>query len=175
MMTTYDISYNGSLDLSVLTNDDIVGGYTITFTNPSNGTVSESNGVFSYSSNLVFVGGDQFFYEICSDVCPDECSTATVSLNVGNDASCAIPNIFSPNNDGVNDEFIIPCLSTSQNPNNEVSIFNQWGDEVFRDAPYLNNWKGTYKGEDLPTGTYFYIIDLGDGNSPLAGYLVLER
>jgi len=96
-------------------------------------------------------------------------------LTVGGDATCEIPTIFSPNNDGINDEFIVPCLSTDKYPNNVVSIFNEWGDEVFRQAQYLNDWKGTYKGEDLPTGTYFWIIDFGDGTTPTSGFLVLER
>ena len=172
---TYDVSYNGSLDLDVLANDNIIGGYTISFTEATNGTITEDNGVFSYASNLVYVGADEFIYEICSDICPDECSTATVTLTVGGDATCEIPTIFSPNNDGINDEFIVPCLSTDKFPNNEVSIFNEWGDEVFRQSQYQNNWQGTYKGEDLPTGTYFWVIDLGDGTTPTSGFLVLER
>jgi len=171
----YDISYNGSLDLDVLTNDDIIGEYTISYTNPTNGTITEADGVFSYASNLVYVGVDEFIYEICSDICPDECSTATVTLTVGGDATCKIPTIFSPNNDGINDEFIVPCLSTDKFPNNVVSIFNQWGDEVYRQAQYQNNWQGTYKGENLPTGTYFWVIDFGDGITPTSGFLVLER
>ncbi len=171
----YDVSYNGSLDLDVLANDNIIGGYTISFTNPTNGTLNENNGIFSYEANLVYVGADEFIYEICSDICPDECSTATVTLTIGGDATCVIPTIFSPNNDGINDEFIVPCLSTDLYPNNEVSIFNQWGDEVFRQARYLNDWQGTYKGEDLPTGTYFWIINFGDGTTPKDGFLVLER
>lgn len=171
----YDISYNGSLDFDIVTNDNIFGGYTISFTNAMNGTVTENNGTFTYESNLVYVGTDEFTYEICSDICPSECSTGTVTLTVGEDASCEIPTIFSPNNDGINDEFIVPCLSTDKYPNNVVSIFNEWGDEVFRQAQYQNDWQGTYKGEDLPSGTYFWVIDLGDGTTPTSGFLVLER
>jgi len=169
------VSYNGTSDINVLSNDALTSEYSISFTSPTNGTLTENNGVFSYASNFGYVGGDEFTYEICSELCPDECSIATVTLSVGADATCAIPSIFSPNNDGINDEFIVPCLSTAQYPNNEVAIFNQWGDEVFRDGPYLNDWRGTYKGEDLPTGTYFYVVDLGDGTAPMSGFLVLER
>ncbi len=169
------VSYNGSSDVNVFSNDAVPAGYSISFTSPTNGTITENNGVFSYTSSFGYVGTDQFSYEICSELCPDECSTATVTLDVGSDATCAIPSIFSPNNDGINDEFVVPCLSTSTYPNNEVSIFNQWGDEVYREGPYLNDWRGTYKGEDLPTGTYFYVVDLGDGSEPMSGFLVLER
>ena len=171
----YDIGYNSSSELEVLVNDIVFGSYNISFSEPSYGTLSFENEIFIYSSNLTFVGTDEFTYEICSELCPDECATGVVALNIGMDATCTIPNIFSPNNDGINDEFIVPCLSTDQFPNNEVSIFNQWGDEVFRTAEYLNDWKGTYKGEDLPTGTYFFVVDFGDGLKPKTGFLILER
>ncbi|MEL6636311.1 MAG: gliding motility-associated C-terminal domain-containing protein [Bacteroidota bacterium] len=75
----------------------------------------------------------------------------------------------------VNDFFIIPCLATGDFPQNALSIYNQWGDEVFQAAPYQNDWRGTYKGEELPVGTYYYVISFGPGESPQSGFLVLER
>ena len=147
----------------------------IKLSHPTNGTLTDVGGVITYTPGLGFIGADQFVYEVCSETCPDECTTGTVTLGVGDDATCDIPSIFSPNNDGINDEFVVPCLSTIAFPNNEVSVFNQWGDEVFREAGYSNDWRGTFKGEDLPTGTYFYVVDLGDGSTPMSGFLVLER
>jgi gliding motility-associated-like protein len=94
---------------------------------------------------------------------------------VGEDAACDVPTIFTPNEDGVNDEFVVPCLATDKFPDNVVSIFNQWGDQVYRSKPYANNWKGTYDGQDLPVGTYFYVIEFGNGESVQSGFLVLER
>ena len=172
----FDISFNGQLALDVTANDFLPGNYNITFTNPSHGNVTlNSSGEMTFVSDLVYVGVDEFSYEICSDFCPDECSTATVTLIVGADAQCIVPTIFTPNNDGVNDEFIVPCLGTDDFEKNKVMIFNQWGDEVFRAAPYQNDWRGTFKGEDLPSGTYFTIIDFGKGDVPVSGFLVLER
>ncbi|MBI5916067.1 MAG: gliding motility-associated C-terminal domain-containing protein, partial [Bacteroidetes bacterium] len=84
--------------------------------------------------------------------------------------------IITPNNDGVNDAFVIPCLANiDRYPNSTVSIFNQWGDEVFHAEPYLSDWEGTFDGEDLPASTYFYIIDLGNGEKPMSGYLIIQR
>jgi len=55
-------------------------------------------------------------------------------------------------------------------------IYNQWGDQVFHAQPYNNDWQGTYNGDDLPVGTYYYVIDLNDGTTPqFVGFLVLER
>ena len=79
------------------------------------------------------------------------------------------------NGDNVNDYFIIPCLSSSSFPNSSVSVFNQWGDEVFKSIRYENNWDGRYNGEALPVGTYFFVVDFGDGQKPQSGFVQLER
>ena len=142
---------------------------------PSKGSVEDlGNGVFRYQANPSFSGIDAFSYEICPLGC--ECTVVPVLVVIGAETACRIPNVFTPNGDGVNDAFIIPCLTnTDQFPNNEVTIFNQWGDEVFRGLGYNNSWQGTYNGEDLPTGTYFYVINFGDGTPPSNGYIIIQR
>jgi len=70
-----------------------------------------------------------------------------------------IPNAITPDNgDGYNDYWHIRALE--RYPDNEVRIINRWGDEVFFEAPYQNNWRGTWKGENLPGATYYYIIKI---------------
>ena len=71
-----------------------------------------------------------------------------------------IPNVITPNNDGFNDVWYIRDLEGY--PNNEVRIVNRWGDEVFEQTPYENKWAGTWKGQDLPGGTYYYILIIHD-------------
>lgn len=64
---------------------------------------------------------------------------------------------FTPNGDGVNDVFVINI----DNPDNEVVIFNRWGDEVARFTGYNNDdvaWDGTNKYGEIITGTYYYVI-----------------
>jgi len=89
-------------------------------------------------------------------------------------------NVLSPNGDGVHDVFQIACIENY--PNNSIQIFNRWGIEVFKQEGYNNTWGGnsdgrsTYdKNEKLPVGTYFYILDLGDGTMSRTGYLYLTR
>jgi gliding motility-associated-like protein/uncharacterized repeat protein (TIGR01451 family) len=109
-------------------------------------------------------------------------------INPNNDSSEAevipvcltIYNEFSPNNDGVNDEFVIDCLERF--PNNRVEIYNRWGNLVFSQNGYNNDWTGTSntntvvnRGDDLPVGTYYYIIDLKDGSEPRMGWLYINR
>ncbi|MEL7120918.1 MAG: gliding motility-associated C-terminal domain-containing protein, partial [Bacteroidota bacterium] len=164
-------------EFSVLTNDTILRDSSVSILSPpSNGTLVEiTEGVFQYKPDANFVGTDQFTYELCSNTC--ECSVATVTLEVGGDAECVAPNIITPNNDGINDTFVVPCLLNVQAfAQSRVFIFNQWGDEVFRsERPYNNDFNGTFNGEDLPVGTYFYIIELDENTEPMKGYFYIHR
>ena len=87
------------------------------------------------------------------------------------------PEVFTPNDDGKNDYFEIPNLELY--PNNSIVIFNRWGNKVFEASPYLNDWDGRNHfglrigGDRLPAGTYFYILNLGDGSEPRKGYVYL--
>jgi gliding motility-associated-like protein len=54
-------------------------------------------------------------------------------------------------------------------------VFNRWGDKVFEQENYQNDWKGTHNGQNLPPATYFYIIELGEGNEPVQGYVSIMR
>ena len=89
-----------------------------------------------------------------------------------------IPEGFSPNGDGTNETFIITGLE--EYPNNSIVIVNRWGNKVYESAPYNNDWDGTNmfgvsKGKTLPVGTYFYILDPGDGQKALKGYIYLNK
>jgi gliding motility-associated-like protein/uncharacterized repeat protein (TIGR01451 family) len=90
-----------------------------------------------------------------------------------------IPEGFSPNGDGINENFII--LGIEAYPNNQILILNRWGNKVFDAKPYNNEWSGKNMygigvgGDDLPEGTYFYILDLGNGSKPIKGYIYLKR
>ncbi len=90
-----------------------------------------------------------------------------------------IPEGFSPNEDGINDLFVIRGIKNY--PNNNFTIFNRWGDKVFEATPYENTWNGSCSkglqigGDALPTGTYFYVLDLGDGSKVIKGTIYLNR
>jgi len=89
-------------------------------------------------------------------------------------------NEFSPNDDGVNDTFVINCID--QYPDNELTIYNRWGNVVYKMKGYNNNFRGLSNGrsvltqsELLPVGTYYYVLDLGNGSKPIVGWLYLNR
>jgi gliding motility-associated-like protein len=88
-----------------------------------------------------------------------------------------IPVGISPNNDGLNDRFIIENL----NPTDKVriEIYDRLQSLVFRDANYKNNFEGVgnQKGlvsNDLPDGTYYYILNFND-SKPIIGYIIINR
>lgn len=89
-----------------------------------------------------------------------------------------IPEGFSPNGDLTNDVFEI--LGISHFPQNELVIFNRWGTKIFDAAPYKNDFNGVsnaaYKTSNaiLPVGTYFYVLDLGNGSDLLKGSIYLN-
>lgn len=175
---TYTIPFNGTgTMLDIAANDATPSAYTTTITEqPSNGTITVNNdGSVEFLPTAGYAGADEFTYMICSDACPGICATAVVALVIGEDVACEAPSIITPNGDGINDEFIVSCLNSTTYENNTVVIFNQWGDEVYRKRQYLNDWMGTYEGNDLPASTYFYVVDLGDGSEPMTGFLIIER
>lgn len=167
-------------NFSVIDNDVIPGSlpgiFSINVTSDvSNGfLVNHGDGTFTYQPDNGFLGDDQFIYEICLDCENQEvCRWAIVTLSIETDR-CIVPTVITPNGDGMNDTWEISCVK--DNPNNEVIILNRWGDEVYRAAPYNNDWEGTYNNEDLPDGTYFYIFKTtANDPDPLKGTVNIYR
>jgi len=108
--------------------------------------------------------------------------TTTYRLTVTNQAGCqdtahvlvlvekalTIPNAFSPNGDGVNDAWQIGNIL--EFPGVKLEVFNRWGNKIYQNDSYQNEWNGTYRGSIIPVGTYFYIFTL-PSRRKLTGYL----
>ena len=174
------VEFNELTEFNVTDNDQLFGSlpgtYTINVTEEvDNGTlVNNGDGTFSYTPNDSYFGTDQFIYEICLD-CNDEtiCRWAIVTLEVTTE-ECLIPTVITPNGDGMNDVLEITCID--QNPENELVVYNRWGDEVYRASPYANDWKGTFNDQPLPDGTYFFIFSKDSNDSdPQKGSLTIMR
>jgi gliding motility-associated-like protein len=84
-----------------------------------------------------------------------------------------VPNIFSPNGDGVHDTWIIPFLETY--PYATVEVFNRYGQSIFYSVGYTKPWDGTVKGKPVPVGTYYYIVDPKFGRKKQTGYVDIIR
>lgn len=85
------------------------------------------------------------------------CETGS-SILVNNYVPVKIPNAFSPNNDGLNETWIITGIT--KYPQSKVKVFNRWGSIVYQDNNgYHVPWDGSTNGEKLVLGTYYYIIE----------------
>ncbi len=101
----------------------------------------------------------------------NECSLST-TVPVEN-TTCDIPRGISPNNDGKNDSFDLSTLDVRN-----LSIFNRYGQEVYHHGNgYTDQWSGQSNGGDeLPTGTYFYMIERNNGENKTGWvYINLEE
>ena len=78
-----------------------------------------------------------------------------------------IPNVFTPNGDGSNEQFSIRNIEQHKN---EFTVYNRWGMSIFQASNYRNQWSGL----GIPDGTYFYELKLQNGNIH-AGHLTLLR
>lgn len=92
----------------------------------------------------------------------DGCGVTVTDSAIVHMRNCdlVIPNVISPNGDGVNDVFEIDGLQ--YHPNSILRVYNRWGQQVYYDANYQNNWDGG----SLPAGVYYYILELTDGTLP---------
>jgi gliding motility-associated-like protein len=84
-----------------------------------------------------------------------------------------IPNVFTPNGDGINEKWEVKNLKDYADC--EVEIFNRYGQIVYRSVGYSNEWDGTLKGKPLPAATYYYIINLKIAAKPLSGFVDIVR
>jgi gliding motility-associated-like protein len=173
--------------------DFVYPEYEITIQNAScdkaNGLaqIISKNGIINkviWETHIGIVEGNEMFelpvgnYRV-TVIFDNGCSTSQ-DFSVGTDIN--VYNGVSPNGDGRNDIFKIDCIQLF--PTNNVKIFNRSGTLVYEMNGYDNTTvffygvgnRGMYLiGNDLPDGTYFYVIEKNDGSKPKTGYLELLR
>ena len=84
-----------------------------------------------------------------------------------------IPNTFTPNNDGVNDTWVIKYLSSY--PSSRVTIFNREGQEIYKTINNSEPWDGKYQGRNLPNGVYYYLVSVNNGLLKYSGSITILR
>ncbi len=97
------------------------------------------------------------------------------SINISLADGLVIYSGFTPNGDGRNDFWDIDFVEYY--PNIVVMVYDRWGRQVFYSKGYSSDkrWDGRFNGEDLPIGTYYYVVDLNDGNKPYKGPVTIVR
>ena len=171
------------LDNDTDQNNSIVPSTLTISMSPVNGTayVGFDDYTVHYRPNEGFSGTDIFEYRICNT--SNLCDQANVYVLV-TDFKFVIPNAFSPNGDGINDYFEI--LGIEYYEGNSITIINRWGNKVYEAKNYGISttprfWDGKANtgvriGDgELPTGTYYYILELGNGEKAIGGSIYLDR
>ncbi len=155
-------------DLLTLTVAGVQAG-SFSWTTPS-GTVAGTALVYSTVATAEAAG----LYTVLADggECPDAASIVEVVID---DCGIIIPNVFTPNNDGNNDDFVVEgtAFTTFQ-----FTVFNRWGQEVYASRNGRITWNGRDNGNSpLPDGVYFYeLVESRSGKSMVhTGYIQLAR
>ena len=76
-------------------------------------------------------------------------------------------NTFSPNGDGSNDIFYIGNIG--KYPDNVLEIYNRYGQKIYTKNGYQNDWDGKYMNEEVPAGTYYYMLDAKNNAAGVSG------
>lgn len=159
----------GSVLLTVTNSENVVMRSIQWFDESNNASIGDGVQVFEVSPG--FYRAEFLTNEFCYVEAVGEVRTEILSYN-----------LVSANGDSNNDTWIIDCISNY--PNNNVKVFNRYGVMVYEADGYDNadtvfrgiGERGVYSmGNDLPDGTYFYIIDKRDGSKPITGFLELVR
>jgi uncharacterized repeat protein (TIGR01451 family)/gliding motility-associated-like protein len=171
----------------------LASGYQYVSHTTSNGTYSRFTGIWEISSVTdsttetltltVLVNTSGEYANTASIIALDE---VDIDISNNTDTVAAVPvcltiyNEFSPDGNGVNEFFVIDCLD--QYPNNTLEVFNRYGNTVYKKKGYDNSWNGISTGrltvgtsKRLPIGTYYYVLNLGDGTTPKTGWLYINR
>lgn len=176
-----------AVDLSTVCNEQD-RTYVVTFTIEqgvaSSYEVVGAPGVLSTTAPFTFVSEPILVSEPFFAVLRD--ANACGEFQVEASSPCAfdtevfVPQSFSPNGDGINETFQIPGIEGF--PNNTIRIYNRWGSEMFNGAGYDNSsvvWDGSSPDALLPgsapSGTYFYVLELGNSSEPVTGFVQLVR
>jgi len=145
--------YSGNAPLLVNFNGQIIGSTSTTYswTLGDNATSTLQNPSHTYN-----VGGDYIVTLSGIDSASSCIDTAMLTIHVIDDMILVIPNVFTPNGDGVNDGFFV---TTKGVKSIEGFIMNRWGQLMFEWTGLNTVWDGKAPNGNVETeGTYFYVI-----------------
>jgi len=99
--------------------------------------------------------------------------TNSSSVNVVVSPQLNVPNAFTPNGDGINDQWNVVGLIAYYNAT--IDVFDRYGGKVFHSVGYNTPWDGTYNGSPLPMGVYYYVIDTKVKNQVISGSVTIVK
>ena len=136
------------------------------------------DGIFNYVPDPDFTGKEKVTYKVVNRY-TGNVQIGYIYIQVKDKDRFFIPNIITPNNDGLNDTWKLDFLADY--PEHQITVYNRNGKIVFRATNYQNDWDGTGKGNsgyvayfNLANGIYTYVIELGN-KEILKGWLEIRR
>lgn len=125
--------------------------------------------------NQLSLGINNFVWTIRNGNCIDSDTVLVYQLDSVNCLSLIeLPSAFSPNGDGFNDFFVVKGIEDFRD--NKLTIIDRWGVEVYSKSNYLNEWNGVNNdSDDIPAGTYFYILNVEGVREVFKGFVDLRR
>lgn len=143
---------------------------------------ASGNGLQFQWSPLLYLNSDTLLQPLCTPL-----QNITYTLLASDSNGCVstdtiyikvllkpiAPNAFSPNGDGIHDTWQI--LHLNDYPNSRIQIYTRAGQLIYQSVGFATPWDGTYKGQPLPIGTYYYIIQPGNGSDVIKGSITLLR
>ncbi|MFA8451901.1 MAG: gliding motility-associated C-terminal domain-containing protein [Bacteroidales bacterium] len=146
--------YNGSVSVAI---SEGTPPFTYFF-NPLGSSTSNSR-VKEYTN---LKEGDYTVLVVDTEACRSSQNGEKVTIGLDKNKQVLVNNVMTPNGDGVNDTWKIHYQSALGNP--EVYVFNIYGQEVYHSKSYQNDWNGKFKGNILPNGAYYYLIEFPKGD-----------
>jgi large repetitive protein len=150
---------------------------------PSHGTANLlADGTIEYTPDAEYVGEDLIVYQLCDTYNYHQtfCTTGNLVIDV-QPPTLKIYNGVSPNNDGKNDYWRIDGIDFEPYDKSKVQIFDRYNNLVWQTTNYKNesnSWSGQsnhgISKNQLPEGTYYYVINFGNGER-YSGYVILKR
>ncbi len=173
---SFTIQVNPVPDVNVTTDKEtieIYGPATLTATGGNAFTWSPASTLSSETGPQVLAKPAETT-EYTVSVTTDKGCKGQKSILITVDQEFKIYDALSPNGDQKNDVWYIKNIQ--RYPNAQVRIFNRWGNRVFEsDKGYPKPWDGTFEGNPVPPGAYYYIVDLGQGLTPKSGSITVVR
>uniref|UniRef100_UPI00261EF0FA Ig-like domain-containing protein n=1 Tax=Flavobacterium sp. TaxID=239 RepID=UPI00261EF0FA len=181
---TITVSNGGSSPSNnVIVNEQIQSGFQFLNATATNGTYNPTTGIWTIP---VLNGNETAILTITVKVLFEGSYNNVAAIEGGTVAAISLEpmclvvfNEFTPNEDGSNDFFNIKCVE--EYPHNKLEVYNRYGNLVYNTNGYKNTWKGianvngTFNGKELPSGTYYYVFDIGDSQGVKTGWLYIMR
>ncbi|MBQ4475307.1 MAG: gliding motility-associated C-terminal domain-containing protein, partial [Bacteroidales bacterium] len=141
-----------------------VGGhppYYITTDNESNTPLSDNAAITGLRSGI--------YHLVISDETGCTYSLKNIRIPDNSNECLHVPNVFTPNGDGINDTWEISNIQMY--PDAKIFVFNRWGQKLYEGDGTSEYWNGEFRGKLVPAGTYFFVVYIGEGYNTYSGPL----